>query len=688
MKKISVLLCIYLFSFLPVFSQTQAEIDKMLKEAKVEIDKLKKDPKTAEMAKNMLNIDSVKKIMAKDDKQAALKNSKSGIDKTIKNDTTQFVLPSRNEKYLNALPIRTFTREELVSYLHNLKSKLTEILRNSYSTDINKIPVKIVCLTGSSIALWMNGESRESVLLALKGAEMLPDNGTLLNNVGGILTAAGLGVNAIPVLQYALEKQPENNMILNNLGQAYFSLGDYKKAEGYLIECIKTAQYFPDANLALAYINEGRGNKATAITYAENSLRGAYHPDAHFLLLKLNPKAKLMDYIRHRYKQPEYFNYHKYPLLAQCMTVEEAPFLKPQYDGLYEMLSAHTEKYRLLEAKESELAEKTQPEKMMKAIKANRNPYRPFGVFANAVLAALAEENTDKFIRFDKYKTNYNEQIKKLRDNYDAEINIIHERGGPCKERNEVGNKYLPQFASLRVDYQLKAIQLYSDFLNDWSYWSYIASVEDHGYKSVFYHLVGTMLSVLRDVNTTELILPCLFEEQPSRMADSLVIEAPPCFLNPTVVLPYGLVNLEISCEGYKLEAGEGFVGKFEYNSFSGDMTIAFGVGASTPILEFGNKKLGIGVKAEAEAKSQFFITIDKSGHPTDMGVLWEAEIKGVAELGEVKGEVGYGEGVTVGFGSGVQMKDKGPIKMLIDKTYYVQPDDKQINKKVPLYKK
>ncbi len=81
-------------------------------------------------------------------------------------------------------------------------------------------------------------------------------------------------------------------------------------------------------------------------------------------------------------------------------------------------------------------------------------------------------------------------------------------------------------------------------------------------------------------------------------------------------------------------------------------------------------------------------MTFDKTG-PTDLGIVWEAGMKLVAGIGETKVEVGLEEeALTVGFGSGVNMKDGGALKALIDKTYYVQPDDKQINKNVPLYKK
>jgi hypothetical protein len=705
MKKIS--FCIVLaFSAQFCFAQSkQAEIEKKMKEAQKEIDKMKNDPKYKDIMKNMPNMDSVMKKIPN--------QTTATVTKTKISDTSFGALPKTDTTLLRSLPLRTFTKAELVSYLHNLNVKLTEILRTSYGTDIKNIPVDYITMTGSSIALWINGQPYESVLVALKGAEMRPDNITLLNNIGGILTSSGLAVNAIPVLQYADQQQPGNNMIQNNLGLAYFGLGDFNKAEHYLLQSISTAEYYPDANLALAYIYNKKGNKAAAINYAENSLRGAYSADAQHLLLKLKPDAKLMDYVRHRYKQPEFFNYHKYPLLPQCVKVNQAAGLKPKYDAYQQTLGDLEEKYSRLSRQEGELGKKTATEKMMQAQKTHRSLFRYFGFFANAVLADLwANEYENKFLRYDKYKKNYRDSIKILDSLYDAGMKAIADKWNPilndietgsaedqaasksiCNEKNELGNAYLPQYASLTEDFQLETIKLYRNYLNDWSYWSYLASVDDHSYKAIFYQLASTMVLTLKEINITKFILPCHTSKNDNKeKADVLDIEEPDCFFKPKVVLPLGGVNFEISCEGYKLEAGEGLIGKIEYNMSSGDVTVAFGVGAKAPKLFF--HEGGVEAGGEAEVKSQFFITFNK-GTPIDCGVLWEAEIKakiglGAASEGDdaVETTIGVEEGLTAGFGSGVQMKEGGPLKYLIDKMYPVQPDAKQINKNIPLYKK
>ena len=148
-----------------------------------------------------------------------------------------------------------------------------------------------------------------------------------------------------------------------------------------------------------------------------------------------------------------------------------------------------------------------------------------------------------------------------------------------------------------------------------------------------------------------------------------------------------GAVKLENSCETFKLEAGEGWVGKIEYGRSSGDLTIAFGLGGAIPHLsipENGYFELG----SEVEAKGQFYITFDRTMTPSDLGVLWEAEFKAGIDLGGFKSTVGIEEGLTAGFGSGLQLKENSLLKRQIERAFPVQPDDPQIDKKVPLYRK
>ena len=694
-----ILLTLY-FSIQFVFAQpTQAEIDKMMKQSEEMMKKYGSDTSVNKIIKGLQ--DQQKQISDAMKNKSKEKKSTNPIDKK----DTDSSFSSINNKLLNSLPIRTFTRAELISYLHNLNSKLTAFMRNSYGTDIGSIPIAAVQRSGTSIGLWMQGKVNESVLVTLKGAELLPDNNLLLNNTGGILTSCGLGVYGIPVLQYVLEKQPGNNMILNNLGQAYLDLGDDKKAEQYFLKCVSSYKYYPDANLALAYIYNSRGNKSAAINYVENSLRGAWSSKAGNLLSILKPDAKMMDYVRHRYKQPEFFNFDKYPMLPQCKNIEDISGLEPQYVAYKTMIEHLVEKYSQRYRDARQASDKSVPEKIAAAAKVNRSPHRPFGAFGIVVLTTLEKEYKDRYQFLDSFLQHYSRERNALNDKYEEEYQKIllkyekMEYGGDkearCREINSLSNVYLPQYAEQTELLQKKMLSYYKNYFNDLAYWTYIASINDDAFRTDFNHMAIEFLAMLNEISTTRFMeskydthrfYPCRFTASGKVEAKDIEITEPECYLTPKIEVELGAFTMEVSCETYKLEAGEGLIGKVEYSRSTGDVTVAFGVGAAVPRVFFHTP--GIEAGLEGEAKSQLYITFDKGGNPSDLGVLWESELKAVIKAGPVKGSIGFEEGVSAGLGSGVVMKENSQLKQAIDKTFPVQPDDKQINKDVKLYPK
>jgi len=70
-----------------------------------------------------------------------------------------------------------------------------------------------------------------------------------------------------------------------------------------------------------------------------------------------------------------------------------------------------------------------------------------------------------------------------------------------------------------------------------------------------------------------------------------------------------------------------------------------------------------------------------------DGGLIFTGKIDVKAKAFGVGKSISDNETVTIGYNSGVQMKEGGALKNLIDKTWYVQPDAKQINKNIRLYK-
>lgn len=103
------------------------------------------------------------------------------------------------------------------------------------------------------------------------------------------------------------------------------------------------------------------------------------------MLKAINPKAKLMDYIRHRYKQPETFNPDKYPLLES-----------------------------------------------------KKDPLRPFGWLANKVLGVIVETYGEKLLEMQKYDKAFEEKLKELNDQYKAEKKKIDDQYGIESESPQI----------------------------------------------------------------------------------------------------------------------------------------------------------------------------------------------------------------------------------------------------------
>ncbi|HSU26770.1 MAG TPA: hypothetical protein VLJ68_00190, partial [Chitinophagaceae bacterium] len=128
--------------------------------------------------------------------------------------------PERKTALLNALPKKTLTRTELISFLttlHNdLKKKYSPVIVDSakavfakYGDDFSKI-----ALTG--VVAWYKTAPSESALILTYAASKSPTD-NILNNCGAVLNLISMEEKAIPILKYALPRNEKNCTLLNNI---------------------------------------------------------------------------------------------------------------------------------------------------------------------------------------------------------------------------------------------------------------------------------------------------------------------------------------------------------------------------------------------------------------------------------------------------------------------------------------
>ena len=172
-------------------------------------------------------------------------------------------------------------------------------------------------LSAAANGLWSAGQS--AVALWLMGKATIenpgPDN---LNNYAAFLVMAGAPESALPILWKLDQQYPDNSTVLNNIGQAWFDLGDMDEAKKYLDKAVRRFPGHPQANRSEALIEESKGNKQAAVTYLKNSLSETYSDDREQDLERLGSSLD-PDELRKSlgmHKDPlglEKFNYPRWP---------------------------------------------------------------------------------------------------------------------------------------------------------------------------------------------------------------------------------------------------------------------------------------------------------------------------------------------------------------------------------------
>lgn len=184
-----------------------------------------------------------------------------------------------------------------------------------------------------ALGLWLAGQPEMALYVLGKICASDATNTDNLSNYSAMLSMQGAQHLAIPILNNLNTKFPNNSTLLNNLGQAWFGLGEISKAEKYLDSAIRIYAYHPQANLTKAAIEESRGNTSKAIEALKKSMKHAYTNEKEDKLRKLGYKINIKD-VRipfkpstdplglARFRQPDY-----------PKSISELKALKPQWEA-------------------------------------------------------------------------------------------------------------------------------------------------------------------------------------------------------------------------------------------------------------------------------------------------------------------------------------------------------------------
>ncbi len=148
----------------------------------------------------------------------------------------------------------------------------------------------------AATALWMNGRTQIALSLMTQVCNDDVSNTDNLNNYAAMLTMMGAPEMAIPILNNLNDRFKKNSTILNNLGQAWFALGDAGKAQKYLDTTLSLAASHAQASQTMCLIAQEKGNKTAATAAAKTAFKQGYSGTRADLLKSLGYTPGAGDY--------------------------------------------------------------------------------------------------------------------------------------------------------------------------------------------------------------------------------------------------------------------------------------------------------------------------------------------------------------------------------------------------------
>lgn len=207
-------------------------------------------------------------------------------------------VPERDDARINTISKKVLTNTEMVAFVQKVYSALDKELAPLQKINGKEIyneynaKEKSPALTGTiAVQCWLAGST--DVGLYLLGRACLDDltNTDNLCNYASLLSMVGGEHLAIPILQNLDQRFPGNSTILNNLGQAWFGLGDMNNANRFIDSTMHFAgAAHSQANETKAEIQDSEGNQQESIESLKRSIKTDYTPEKEARLNKMGVK--------------------------------------------------------------------------------------------------------------------------------------------------------------------------------------------------------------------------------------------------------------------------------------------------------------------------------------------------------------------------------------------------------------
>jgi tetratricopeptide (TPR) repeat protein len=375
------------------------------------------------------------------------------VRQAIKNDSIQTagakaVVPRLDKTRIDLMPKDTLNDADLTLFIKKVHAEVERIITKEEKEEASRAyaAAKSLRKTSNGIGnistnLYLSGHPAHAIYLLGKECASGPKHANNLNNYAALLIMAGGEQAAIPILQNLNQNFPNNSTILNNLGQAWYGLGDMNKAKKYLDLAIALFEDHPQANQTKCWIQKSEGDNNGAIESLKRSIREVYTTEKDHLLDKLGGKLSYRDFKFPYYGKPEPLGVEQF-----IRSIPEYPF-----EGGRTAERSRAEWY---EFKQKVNAAREVIDKKMDILKpmvashhsrmvADPKVLEPFNnhvhITARRKLMLLSEWAHDRMISLNKEFESYADSLNYWRREYDEAMKTLEN----CGARKDAATAYL-----------------------------------------------------------------------------------------------------------------------------------------------------------------------------------------------------------------------------------------------------
>jgi tetratricopeptide (TPR) repeat protein len=472
-----------------------------------------KPPTQKEMADAMKEMEKAMTGMSPEDKKMmdslgikmpSMNNIPKVSDKQLADaqEIENLIVPKKDAARIASISKIPLTSGSIGSFINDVNSKTLVLLQPASKTLAEKI-YTLLKSTGknsdvignTAAGLWIMGRLQPA--LYMMGRICAEDNSNTDNlaNYASMLSMCGIQQSAIPVFNYLNTKYPGNSTILNNLGQAWFGLGDMIKAEKYLDSTIRIYAYHPQANLTKSFIEESKGNKAEAVTLVNKSILHSYSEEKEDRLRKLGHKLTSKEVSLPKNTKADPLNLGGFSPPPFPMSVDECIALEPVWAAFRQQLEVQSAALKKQLKEADQIAMDMQQKRMNEnfgMIKASMNAGSPQAVLTGVPLHATAAGLKQNEV-MDEYGRRMEAFGKKtaafligpavqLGKDYETVMDKLREEdleqtgeGKPnkdfCPRYKEASDKYLKACNGAEELFSKESLEIQKKFLNEFTHW-------------------------------------------------------------------------------------------------------------------------------------------------------------------------------------------------------------------------